>query len=95
MAHVPRPIAVATGASSGIGLELATFAARHLDGDIPMPKQPHPAPTGPEADAKGQSESNHKGGGNDGVSSADPRVFSRKDNGDATFPLKQDERKQK
>lgn len=44
---------------------------------------------GPEADAKGQSESNHKGGTNDGVSSADPRVLSGKKDGDATFPIKQ------
>ena len=41
----------------------------------------------PEADAKGQSENNYKGGTNDGVSSANPRVLSGKDDGDATFPL--------
>ncbi|MFK0692829.1 hypothetical protein ACFX5Q_32465 [Mesorhizobium sp. IMUNJ 23033] len=41
----------------------------------------------PEADAKGQSEKNHKGGTNDGVSSANPRVLSGNEDGDATFPL--------
>ena len=41
---------------------------------------------GPEADAKGQSEKNHKGGTSDGVSSANPRVISGNDDGDATFP---------
>lgn len=51
--------------------------------------------SGPEADAKGQSEKNHKGGSNDGVSSADPRVISGKEDGDATFPLKQDKPKRK
>lgn len=44
------------------------------------------AKAGPEADAKGQSETNHKGGSNDGVSSANPRVISGNDDGDATFP---------
>lgn len=48
---------------------------------------------GPEKDAQGQSESNHKGGSNDGVSSADPRVISGKEDGDATFPLDQDKGK--
>ena len=43
---------------------------------------------GPEADAKGQSEKNHKGGASDGVSSANPRVISGNDDGDATFPYK-------
>ncbi|MER8886607.1 hypothetical protein [Mesorhizobium sp. M0500] len=33
----------------------------------------------PEADARGQSEKNHKGGMNDGVSRANPRVLSGKD----------------
>lgn len=46
---------------------------------------------GPEGDAKGQSEKNHKGGSNDGVSSANPRVLSGNDDGDATFPLKRKE----
>jgi hypothetical protein len=40
----------------------------------------------PGADAKGQSEKNHKGGTSDGVSSANPRVISGNDDGDATFP---------
>ncbi len=46
------------------------------------------AKPGPEADAKGQSETNHKGGTSDGVSSANPRVISGNDDGDATFPYK-------
>jgi hypothetical protein len=41
----------------------------------------------PEADAQGQSEKRHAGGSNDGVSSANPRVLSGKDDGDATFPF--------
>lgn len=41
----------------------------------------------PERDARGQSESKHAGGSNDGVSSANPRVLSGKKSGDATFPL--------
>jgi hypothetical protein len=42
----------------------------------------------PEDDAQGQSESNHAGGSNNGVSSANPRVLSGSKSGDATFPLK-------
>jgi len=42
----------------------------------------------PENDARGQSESKHAGGSNDGISSANPRVLSGKKSGDATFPLK-------
>jgi hypothetical protein len=41
----------------------------------------------PEADAQGQSEKRHAGGSNDGVSSANPRVLSGNDDGDATFPF--------
>jgi hypothetical protein len=42
----------------------------------------------PEADARGQSEKNHKGGSNEeGVSSANPRVLSGNKDGDATFPI--------
>ncbi|TPL54347.1 hypothetical protein [Mesorhizobium sp. B2-4-6] len=41
----------------------------------------------PERDAEAQSEKRHKGGKNDGVVSADPRVISRKKDGDATFPI--------
>ncbi|MBZ9674642.1 hypothetical protein [Mesorhizobium sp. ES1-1] len=52
----------------------------------PDNKGPGQAKSGPEADAKGQSEKNHKGGSNDGVSSANPRVISGNDDGDATFP---------
>ena len=58
-----------------------------------MPKEPVSRPAGPEADAKGQFEGKHEGGGNDGVASADPRAISGKKSGDATFPLKQDKRK--
>ena len=43
---------------------------------------------GPEADAQGQSEKRHAGGSNEGVSSANPRVLSGNDDGDATFPFK-------
>lgn len=43
----------------------------------------------PEADAKGQSEKNHKGGSNDGTVSANPRVISGNEDGDATFPFVQ------
>ncbi|TIU09655.1 MAG: hypothetical protein E5W39_02450 [Mesorhizobium sp.] len=46
------------------------------------------AKPGPEADAKGQSEKNHKGGTSNGVSSANLRFVSGNDNGDATFPYK-------
>ncbi|RLP22132.1 hypothetical protein [Mesorhizobium sp. YM1C-6-2] len=42
----------------------------------------------PEADAQGQSEKRHAGGSNDGVSSANPRVLSGSEEGDATFPYK-------
>jgi len=42
-------------------------------------------PTNPENDAKGQSEANHAGGRNSGISSADPRNLSGKEDGDATF----------
>jgi len=42
----------------------------------------------PESDAQGQSEQRHAGGGNDGVSSANPRVISGNDSGDPTFPFK-------
>ncbi|AZV17662.1 MULTISPECIES: hypothetical protein [Mesorhizobium] len=44
-----------------------------------------------EADARGQSEEHHKGGKNDGVSSANPRVLSGEKDGDATFPLKREQ----
>lgn len=40
-----------------------------------------------EADARGQSEKDHKGGRNSGVSSANPRSLSKDESGDATFPL--------
>ena len=42
----------------------------------------------PERDAEAQSEKRHKGGKNDGVISANPRVISGKKDGDATFPIK-------
>ena len=41
----------------------------------------------PEKDAAGQSEDRHAGGSNDGVVSANPRVLSGKEDGDATFPF--------
>lgn len=41
----------------------------------------------PERDARGQSEQRHKGGSNKGVASADPRVLSGDEDGDATFPI--------
>jgi len=47
------------------------------------------APTGtPEGDAQGQSERHHAGGKNSGVSSANPRVLSGEEDGDATFPFR-------
>jgi hypothetical protein len=42
----------------------------------------------PTPDAQGQSEKRHTGGKNGGVSSANPRVLSGNDDGDATFPFK-------
>ncbi|MVA26678.1 hypothetical protein V6582_00745 (plasmid) [Agrobacterium vitis] len=45
-----------------------------------------------EQDARGQSESNHAGGSNDGVSSAKPRVITHSD--DATVNNKTPGRKQ-
>lgn len=48
--------------------------------------------TTPKDDARGQSESNHAGGTNDGMVSADPRVLSGKTDGDATFPIKREKR---
>jgi hypothetical protein len=44
----------------------------------------------PEHDAAGQSEKHHQGGSNDGVSSANPRVISGNEDGDATFPFKRE-----
>ncbi|MCF1470058.1 hypothetical protein FS764_24660 [Agrobacterium vitis] len=44
-----------------------------------------------EQDARGQSESNHAGGSNDGVSSAKPRVITHSD--DATVNSKTPGRK--
>ena len=42
----------------------------------------------PREDAAGQSETNHAGGSNNGMSSANPRALSGDEDGDATFPLK-------
>jgi hypothetical protein len=42
----------------------------------------------PQEDARGQFETNHAGGSNNGMSSANPRVLSGDEDGDATFPLK-------
>ncbi|WP_156465014.1 hypothetical protein [Mesorhizobium sp. Root552] len=50
-------------------------------------RRPTDNDTSPERDAEGQSEKHHKGGSNDGVSSANPRVISGKEDGDATFPF--------
>jgi hypothetical protein len=50
--------------------------------------KPGAGKSGPESDAAGQSEKNHKGGSNDGTVSANPRVLSGKKDGDATFPIK-------
>jgi hypothetical protein len=60
-----------------------------------MPTNNEHTRVGPEADAKGQSETKHKGGSNDGTSSADPRVVSGREDGDATFPLEQDKKKRR
>jgi hypothetical protein len=40
------------------------------------------------ADASGKSEKRHAGGSNDGMSSANPRVISGDEDGNATFPIK-------
>ena len=42
-----------------------------------------------EHDARGQFARTRKGLENEGVASADPRVLSGKESGDATWPLKQ------
>ncbi|TAY71694.1 hypothetical protein [Rhizobium leguminosarum] len=47
-----------------------------------MTKNGKPSKAQIEQDARGQSESNHAGGSNDGVSSAKPRVITHSD--DAT-----------
>ncbi|WP_082549895.1 hypothetical protein [Mesorhizobium sp. Root157] len=60
--------------------------ARKLQG---MPESDSPSNDAtPEKDAEGQSEKRHHGGVNDGTSSANPRVISGNDDGDATFPFK-------
>lgn len=50
----------------------------------------HKKPSNPEKDAKGQFAGSKADASNSGVSSADPRVISGKECGDATFPVKQD-----
>lgn len=45
--------------------------------------------TSAEHDAGGQFARTRKGLENEGVASADPRVLSGKESGDATWPLKQ------
>jgi hypothetical protein len=45
--------------------------------------------TGLKGDAKGQGVRTKHGATNDGVSSADPRALSGKEDGDATWPLEQ------
>jgi hypothetical protein len=42
----------------------------------------------PEADAAGQLKRSRAGRSNDGTASANPRVLSGDDDGDATFPVK-------
>ena len=42
-------------------------------------------PVSPDDDAKGQSEANHKGASNNGMSSTSRRVLSGDEEGDATF----------
>ncbi len=42
----------------------------------------------PEKDAEGQVKDRHAGGSNDGLASANPRVLSGNEDGDATFPVK-------
>lgn len=74
------------------------------DNPEPQAKEPHAAPRKParrdrwasrggkshvERDAEGQFAGAKKGSTNDGVASADPRVLSGKESGDATWPLKQ------
>jgi hypothetical protein len=51
-----------------------------------MLDQERPSKTQIEQDAKGQSETNHAGGSNNGVSSAKPRVITHSD--DATVNKK-------
>ena len=51
-----------------------------------MPTNDKPSKSQIEDDAKGQSESNHAGGSNNGVSSAKPRVITHSD--DATVNKK-------
>ena len=68
----------------GIGLAEKTFERSENDkSDLSDTKGGRP-----EADAQGQSEKRHAGGDNDGVSSANPRVLSGDEEGDATFPYK-------
>jgi len=45
--------------------------------------------SGLKGDAKGQGVRTKHGADNDGVSSADPRAISGKEDGDATWPLEQ------
>lgn len=45
----------------------------------------------PEADAAGQFERSRADRSNNGISSANPRVLSGDDDGDATFPVKHEE----
>lgn len=46
-----------------------------------------------EEDAAGQFAAPQHGGNNSGVSSAEPRVLSGEEDGDATFPLRRGDRK--
>jgi hypothetical protein len=46
------------------------------------------AKKGPKSDAEGQFAATQHGGDNDGTVSANPRVISGDEDGDATFPVK-------
>jgi hypothetical protein len=66
-------------------LSLATSIAEELF----MPDKPStPAKSKPENDAKGQLARPKRRSDNDGVASANPRVISGKEDGDATFTEK-------
>jgi hypothetical protein len=43
---------------------------------------------GPKDDANGQFAPTQHGGDNDGTVSANPKVISQREDGDATFPVK-------
>ena len=55
-----------------------------------MADSKQPAGPGAKDDAKGQFAGTQHGGDNDGTVSANPRVISGDEDGDATFPVKKD-----